>query len=106
MDFAPNEAALQPWIERGMTFVRERVTPENLGRLLGQHVSTGDLLIDLAWNIVGGGFPAHYDDTVPAFKSLTETLHAELDRLFQIGRASCRERDWIPAVPARFTTSE
>src|SRR5262249_21958545 len=51
MDFEPNEAALQPWIEQGMTFVRERVTPENLGMLLGQHVSARDLLIDLAWNI-------------------------------------------------------
>src|SRR5215831_10519371 len=39
MDFEPNEAALQPWIEQGMTFVRDRVTPENLGMLLGQHVS-------------------------------------------------------------------
>ena len=51
VDFEPNEAALRPWIEQGMTFVRERVTPENLGMLLGQYVSIGDLLIDLAWNI-------------------------------------------------------
>ena len=34
-----------------MTFVKDRVTPENLGSLLGQHLSAGDLLIDLAWNI-------------------------------------------------------
>ena len=34
-----------------MTFVRDRVTPENLGALLGEHLSAGDLLIDLAWNI-------------------------------------------------------
>ncbi|MGA7904168.1 MAG: saccharopine dehydrogenase NADP-binding domain-containing protein [Terrimicrobiaceae bacterium] len=51
MDFEPNEAALKSWIEQGMTFVRNRVTPENLGTLLGQYVSAGDLLIDLAWNI-------------------------------------------------------
>ena len=31
---------------------------------------------------IGGGFPAHYDNTVPAFKSLTETINRELDRLF------------------------
>src|SRR5262252_368761 len=31
---------------------------------------------------IGGGFPAHYDDTVPAFKSLARTISAELDRLF------------------------
>ena len=46
-----NTTALQPWTEQGMTFVRDRVTPENLGTLLGKHVSAGDLLIDLAWNI-------------------------------------------------------
>jgi ornithine decarboxylase len=31
---------------------------------------------------IGGGFPAHYDDTVPAFKSLARTISTELDRLF------------------------
>ena len=51
MDFEPNEAALKPWIEMGMTFVRKRVTPENLRTLLGEYVATGDLLVDLAWNI-------------------------------------------------------
>ena len=51
MDFEPNEAALKPWIEMGMTFFRKRVTPENLGTLLGEHVAAGDLLVDLAWNI-------------------------------------------------------
>jgi ornithine decarboxylase len=37
---------------------------------------------DLKLLDIGGGFPAHYDDTVPAFKSLTKTINAELDRLF------------------------
>jgi len=32
MDFEPNEAALRPWLERGMTFVKDRVAPDNLGR--------------------------------------------------------------------------
>jgi ornithine decarboxylase len=31
---------------------------------------------------IGGGFPAHYDDTVPAFKSLARTINTELNRLF------------------------
>jgi ornithine decarboxylase len=31
---------------------------------------------------IGGGFPAHYDDTVPAFKSLARKVNAELERLF------------------------
>ncbi|MCX7416083.1 MAG: saccharopine dehydrogenase NADP-binding domain-containing protein [Planctomycetia bacterium] len=51
LDFDPNESALKPWIEKGVTFVQEKIGPENLGAVLAQHVSTGDLLIDLAWNI-------------------------------------------------------
>src|SRR5262249_35247790 len=51
MDFEPYEPALKPWIEQGMTFVKDRVTPENLGSLLGRYLADGDLLIDLAWNI-------------------------------------------------------
>jgi homospermidine synthase len=51
MDFEPNESALRPWLEQGMTFVKDRVKPENLGTLLARHVSAGDLLVDLAWNI-------------------------------------------------------
>jgi len=37
---------------------------------------------DLKLLDIGGGFPAHYDDTVPAFKSLAKTINTELDRLF------------------------
>jgi ornithine decarboxylase len=37
---------------------------------------------DLKLLVIGGGFPAHYDDTVPAFKSLAKTINTELDRLF------------------------
>ncbi|HWW87716.1 MAG TPA: saccharopine dehydrogenase NADP-binding domain-containing protein [Vicinamibacterales bacterium] len=51
MDFNPDETALKPWLEQGVTFVNDRVTPENMGALLGRFVSAGDLLIDLAWNI-------------------------------------------------------
>jgi ornithine decarboxylase len=31
---------------------------------------------------IGGGFPAHYDDTVPAFKNMARKISAEIDRLF------------------------
>jgi homospermidine synthase len=51
MDFEPNDAALRPWLEQGMTFVNNRIGPDNLGSLLGRHLNYGDLLIDLAWNI-------------------------------------------------------
>ena len=51
MDFEPNDAALRPWLEKGVTFVKDRVAPDNLGSLLGHYLASGDLLIDLAWNI-------------------------------------------------------
>ena len=51
IEFDPDEAALRPWIERGVTLVKDRVMQDNMGTLLGAHLSAGDLLIDLAWNI-------------------------------------------------------
>ncbi len=51
MDFENQRAKLQPWISTGVRFVRDRVTPENMGTLLGKYLKAGDLLIDLAWNI-------------------------------------------------------
>ena len=51
LDFEQLDAVVKPWVEKGMTYVRDRVTRENMGSLLGKYVSAGDLLIDLAWNI-------------------------------------------------------
>ena len=50
---------------------------------------------DLKLIDIGGGFPAHYDDTVPAFRSLAKTINTELDRLFP-------EPIEILAEPGRF----
>lgn len=51
MDFENRAAKLKPWTAKGVRFVRDRVTEDNLGRLLAKYVGPGDLLIDLAWNI-------------------------------------------------------
>ena len=51
MDFEDRRSALAPWIKRGVKFVRQRVTRENMGTLLGKYLGAGDLLIDFAWNI-------------------------------------------------------
>ena len=51
IDFDQVDEALKPWIAQGVTFVKDRVTPDNMGSLLGKHLASGDLLIDLAWNI-------------------------------------------------------
>ena len=51
MDFENRAAKLKQWTAKGVHFVRDRVTEENMGKLLAKHVGAGDLLIDLAWNI-------------------------------------------------------
>src|SRR5512137_349273 len=51
IDFADREEVLRPWIDKGLRFVRERVTPLNLPRLLSTHVGRRGLIIDLAWSI-------------------------------------------------------
>lgn len=51
IDFADRQRALRPWIRKGLRFVRERVTPANLTRLLTSYVGEGGLIIDLAWSI-------------------------------------------------------
>ncbi|MCX5789333.1 MAG: saccharopine dehydrogenase NADP-binding domain-containing protein [Elusimicrobia bacterium] len=51
MDFEDRRKILAPHIKKGVRWVRDRVTKANMGRLLGKHLSEGDLLIDLAWNI-------------------------------------------------------
>ncbi|HEY1763571.1 MAG TPA: saccharopine dehydrogenase C-terminal domain-containing protein [Opitutaceae bacterium] len=51
IDFESKEEKLAEWTARGVRFVRDRVTEENMGQLLGRHLSAGDILIDLAWNI-------------------------------------------------------
>src|SRR3974377_1965856 len=51
MDFEDRRGVLAPWIRKGVTFVRRRVTRNNMAGLLGKHVGQGDLLVDLAWNI-------------------------------------------------------
>ncbi len=51
MDFENRAEKLKPWTKKGVRFVRDRVTEDNMGKLLAKHVGAGDLLIDLAWNI-------------------------------------------------------
>jgi homospermidine synthase len=46
MDFDPDHAILKPWVDQGVTFVNNKVTEENMGSLLSQYLSAGDLLID------------------------------------------------------------
>ncbi|MCL5996427.1 MAG: saccharopine dehydrogenase NADP-binding domain-containing protein [Chloroflexi bacterium] len=51
MDFEDLRHTIPDTLAAGACYVRERITPENLATVLGQHLGPGDLLIDLAWNI-------------------------------------------------------
>lgn len=51
MDFEDLRDTIPDTIAAGVNYVQDRITPENLGEILGMYLSQGDLLIDLAWNI-------------------------------------------------------
>ncbi|HEY3325270.1 MAG TPA: saccharopine dehydrogenase C-terminal domain-containing protein [Planctomycetota bacterium] len=51
MDFADVEDSARYVREMGGNFVKDRVTRENMPELLGKYVGSGDIIIDLAWNI-------------------------------------------------------
>lgn len=51
MDFQDRAPALKKWTSKGIRFVRDKITRDNLTRQLSKYLSAGDILIDLAWNI-------------------------------------------------------
>lgn len=51
MDFADVEVNARFVRDSGANFVKDRVTRENMGDLLSRYVASGDIIIDLAWNI-------------------------------------------------------
>lgn len=51
MDFEDKQELLQPWIDRGVHYLRERITEDSMATQLDGLVAAGDMVIDLAWNI-------------------------------------------------------
>ncbi len=51
MDFADNRARVKEAIDQGVNYVFERVRSDNYQQLLARYVGSGDMIIDLAWNI-------------------------------------------------------
>jgi len=51
IDFEDKEEKLKPFVKQGLTYKQLKITPENMDTILSAHLSKGDLLIDLAWNI-------------------------------------------------------
>ncbi|MEI7548164.1 MAG: saccharopine dehydrogenase NADP-binding domain-containing protein, partial [Actinomycetota bacterium] len=51
VDFVDNRARVAQCLAQGVTYLHDRVTPDNLDAFLSALVGDGDLLLDLAWNI-------------------------------------------------------
>ena len=51
IDFKNKAQDLKAWTTRGLRFYRRKITPKNLDRILSEFLTSGGLLIDLAWNI-------------------------------------------------------
>lgn len=51
MDFEDKAEILKPFTDKGISFVQNRITQENLGSELAKYTDNGGLIIDLAWNI-------------------------------------------------------
>ena len=51
IDFEDKSKALKKYTNQGLTFVREKITPENLDQVLSQNMENEGMIIDLSWNI-------------------------------------------------------
>ncbi len=51
IDFEDTRDTIRPALEEGVTFERERITPDNLERTMARYVGPGDMIVDLSWNI-------------------------------------------------------
>ena len=51
LDFQDTKAKFKDAIAAGISFVIDKVTKDNLESKLAEFVSSGDVLVDLAWNI-------------------------------------------------------
>ena len=51
IDFKDKAQDLKAWTSGGLRFFKRKVTPQNLSQILSEYLSSGGLLIDLAWNI-------------------------------------------------------
>ena len=51
IDLEDKAAELKQYAPHGIKFFRQKIAPQNMGKILSQHLEKGGLLIDLAWNI-------------------------------------------------------
>jgi homospermidine synthase len=51
LDFVDARAAVADSLAKGVKYVIDRITPDNMASVLASHVGPGDVILDLAWNI-------------------------------------------------------
>lgn len=51
VDFVDNCHRIQDSLDRGVKFIKYRITKDNYQHILAEHLKSGDILIDLSWNI-------------------------------------------------------
>ena len=51
MDFVDNRHLVKDALDKGVNYVSDQVTKDNMASLLSSYVGSGDIIIDLAWNI-------------------------------------------------------
>ncbi|MBU1061686.1 MAG: saccharopine dehydrogenase NADP-binding domain-containing protein [Candidatus Omnitrophica bacterium] len=51
MDFADNRSRIKDALDKGVKYTMEKVISDNYSQLLSKYVGSGDMIIDLAWNI-------------------------------------------------------
>ena len=51
IDFVDKKKELKEWTDKGINYLQEKVTIENMPRVLAKHTGPGGLITDLAWNI-------------------------------------------------------
>lgn len=54
IDFIDNKNRIASSLAQGVTYLQTRLNQENYATILAQHLKSGDILVDLAWNIDTG----------------------------------------------------
>ncbi len=111
IDFEDKSKALKKYTNQGLTFVREKITPENLDQVLSQNMENEGMIIDLSWNIDANEIVkwCHDHEVLyvntsvevwdPAEKFLTQSL---LEKSLYLRQMRLQElsRDWKDAPTA------
>ncbi|MDP3770816.1 MAG: saccharopine dehydrogenase NADP-binding domain-containing protein, partial [bacterium] len=51
IDFSDKSEALKKYTDQGLKYVKDKITKDNLDKILSENVDNGGLIVDLAWNI-------------------------------------------------------